>query len=316
MRVLVTGGTGFVGSILCGALTDAGMTVRVAARRDGPIPARAAERVVVGDITGAVDWTAAVAGVDAVIHAAARAHVLHDRPENARLYEEVNTTGTRCLAEAAGRAGVRRFLYISSIKVNGEETAVNSFTPQDPPRPQDSYGVSKMRGEQALLEVAAQTGMVAASVRPPLVYGPGVRANFLRLLRWVDRGWPLPLGSVDNRRSLVSVWNLCDLIVRLLNDPLPRGRAWLVSDAEDVSTADLLRRVGRVMRRPVRLVPLPVNVLSSLAAVVGKRAEVSRLCGSLTVDISQTRDLLGWSPPLTLDECLERTVSWYLSSKT
>jgi len=313
MHVLVTGSTGFIGPTLCGALADAGHTVRVALRRDGQVPSCVAERVIVGDIAAPTDWATAVTGVDSVIHAAARAHVLGDHAVNAPLYEKVNALATRQLAEAAALAGVRRFVYLSSIKVNGEETGASSFTPFDPPLPRDAYGMSKLHGEQAVFEVSSRTGMQTAVVRPPLVYGPGVRANFLRLLRWVDRGWPLPLGSVHNRRSLVSVWNLCDLLVRLLKDPMTSARAWLVSDSEDVSTADLLLRIGVAMGRRVRLAPVPVAVLQSVAALLGRKAEVTRLCGSLTVDISQTRDILGWSPPVTLDQGLERTVRWYLS---
>ncbi|MFL6601422.1 MAG: NAD-dependent epimerase/dehydratase family protein [Steroidobacteraceae bacterium] len=313
VRVLVTGANGFVGSALCHALVHAGHMPRAALRNDGPLPAGAAEKVIVGDISLAVDWGAALNGVDAIVHAAARAHILHDSPDNARLYRAANSDATRRLADAAARAGVRRFIYVSSIKVNGEESAGGAYTPADPPNPQDAYGQSKLLAENAVLEVSARTGMEVAIVRPPLVYGPGVRANFLRLLRWVEAGRPLPLGSVNNRRSLVSIWNLCDLLVRLLHDPTPSGRVWLVSDAEDLSTPDLIRRIGGAMGRKVTLLPVPVPLLQGFAALAGKRAEITRLCGSLSVDVSQTRSQLAWSPPVPVSEALARTVAWYRS---
>jgi nucleoside-diphosphate-sugar epimerase len=313
MLVLVTGANGFVGSALCQALAEAGHTPRAALRSDGPLPAAAAEKVIVGDISSAVDWGLALSGADAVVHAAARAHILHDSPENEGLYLAANSHATRRLAEAAARSGVRRFIYLSSIKVNGEETSGLAYTPSDSPNPQDAYGQSKLLAEQSVLEVSAATGMEVAIVRPPLVYGPGVRANFLRLMRWVDAGWPLPLGSVRNRRSLVSIWNLCDLLVRLLGNSVPSGRVWLVSDGEDLSTPDLIRRIGVAMGRKVTLLPVPVALLQGVAMLVGKGPEVIRLCGSLSVDISQTCDELTWSAPVGVSESFARTVAWYSS---
>ncbi|MBS0366261.1 MAG: NAD-dependent epimerase/dehydratase family protein [Proteobacteria bacterium] len=313
MRVLVTGATGFVGEALCTALCGAGHTVRAALRRESPLSHSVAERVVVGEIGAATDWKAALRGVDAIMHAAARAHVVRDDPGNARLYTEVNVNGTRHLVKTAAQAAICRFVYVSSIKVNGEETPARSFTPDDAPNPRDIYGISKMLAEEAILETGQRTGMQTAIVRPPLVYGPGVRANFLRLMRWVDKEWPLPLASVRNRRSLVSIWNLCDLLVRLLNDPLPTAGTWLVSDGQDLSTPDLLRRIGTAMDRRVRLLPVPPVALRSAAALLMRKAEAARLCGSLTLDISQTCRALGWSPPMGVDEGLKRTVDWYLS---
>ena len=311
-RVLLTGATGFVGQVLCDVLTQAGYSVRAAMRGEQAPPAAAADGVKGGDIGSSTDWSAALAGVDYIIHAAARAHVLHDDAAAAKLYFETNEHGTRRLAQAAARAGIRRFVYVSSIKVNGEETRAAPYTAADPPRPQDTYGESKWRAEQALQQVADRTAMQAVIVRPPLVYGPRVRANFLRLLSWVERGWPLPLAAVSNRRSLVSVWNLCDLLVRSLEHPRAVSRTWMVSDGEDVSTPELIRRIGRAMGRRTTLIPVPVALLRLGAGLVGYRAEFGRLCGSLAVDISSTRDELGWSPPLALDAGLARTTAWYL----
>jgi nucleoside-diphosphate-sugar epimerase len=312
MRVLVTGASGFVGSTLCEVLARAGHIVRAALRTERSVPACVPEKVIVGDMTADVDWRPALTGVDAVVHAAARAHVLRDSAENANLYITANAQATRRLVQSAAEGGVRRFVYLSSIKVNGEQTHGKPYTPADTPRPQDPYGVSKLLAEKALLEVCAGSATKVAIVRPPLVYGPGVRANFLRLLRWVDRQIPLPLGSVTNSRSLVSVWNLCDLLERLLEEPLSHGRTWLVSDGEDLSTPQLVRRIAHAMQRRACLLPAPPALLRSAGTLIGKRAEVDRLCGSLVVDISETRRELGWTPPIDVDDALARTVNWYL----
>ena len=192
------------------------------------------------------------------------------------------------LANASAQAGIRRFEYLSSVKVNGEETTDHAYTAYDEPHPQDAYGTSKWLAEKHLMEIAARTGMETVIVRSPLVYGPGVRANFLRLLRWVDKEWPLPLGAIENSRSLVSIWNLCDLLVHVLNHPLAPGRTWMVSDGEDLSTPELIRRLGSAMGRRVRLLPVPVGLLRLFGALIGRKAEITRLCGSLTVNIEQT----------------------------
>jgi nucleoside-diphosphate-sugar epimerase len=312
-RVLITGATGFVGGVLCEALAQAGYRVRAALRTDRTVPICIAEKIVVGDIISTCDWPAALEGVDAVIHTAARVHVMHGPAALSNLYAEINEHGTQCLAEAAARAQVRRFVFLSSVKVNGEETSGRAYTASDVPRPQDAYGISKWHAEQHVMRIAACSSMEAVIVRSPLVYGPCVRANFLRLMRWVDRGWPLPLGAVRNRRSLVSIWNLCNLLVHVLKHPSASGRTWMVSDDEDLSTSDLLCRIGRAMARPVRLFPVPLGALQLCASLVGRRAEFSRISGSLVVDITQTCADLGWSPSVKVDEALARTVAWYLS---
>jgi UDP-glucose 4-epimerase len=202
---------------------------------------------------------------------------------------------------------------VSSIKVNGESTIGRAYTRDDEPHPRDAYGWSKWHAEERVREIAKRTGMEAVIVRPPLVYGPGVRANFLRLLRWVDKERPLPLGAIRNSRSLVSVWNLCDLLVRLLERPAAPGRTWMVSDGEDLSTPELIRRIAGAMNRRARLVPVPVGVLDLLGKLTGRHAEVARLCSSLAVDIDQTRRELEWTPPMKVDEAIARTVNWYLS---
>jgi nucleoside-diphosphate-sugar epimerase len=297
--VLVTGANGFVGSVLCDVLRKHGYDVRAASRRD------------VGEMSAATDWSSVLRDIDHVIHLAARVHVLHDAAGNSPLYAETNAEGTRRLAECAARAGVRRLLFVSSIKVNGEETSGQPYVASDEPHPVDAYGASKWLGEQYLTRIAAETSLQVVIVRPPLVYGPGVRANFLRLMGWVDKGWPLPLGAIHNRRSLVNVWNLCDLLLNLLTHPAAGGRTWLVSDGEDLSTADLIRRIAAAMQRRPILVPIPETALNFLASLTGRRAEFARLCGSLVVDSSQTRRELAWTPPVGIDAALSRTVAWY-----
>jgi nucleoside-diphosphate-sugar epimerase len=290
--------------------------VRGALRADHPTPAGVPEKALVGDIGSTTDWRQALDGVDSVIHLAARAHILHDAPANADLYKETNAQGTWRLAEAAAQAEVGRFIYLSSIKVNGEQTMGRAFAATDEPGPQDAYGVSKWLGEQAVRRIGAATGMETVVVRSPLVYGPNVRANFLRLMRWVDKERPLPLGAVENSRSLVSIWNLCDLLLHVSTHSAAPGRTWMVSDGEDLSTPELIRRIGAAMDRRVRLLPVPAGLLQLAGALLGRRAEIGRLCGSLAVDITETRRELDWSPPTTVDEAIARTVEWYSSSRT
>lgn len=313
-RVLVTGASGFVGHALCEELARAGYRVRAALRSDRILPACVTDKIVVGDLGESTDWEAALDGVDAVAHLAARVHVMHDVPSSRDLYLETNVRATERLAASAVRAGVRHFVYLSSVKVNGEETSTRPYRADDEPRPMDDYARSKWLAEQALH--AIPPGTVGFSiVRPTLVYGPGVRANFLRLMQWVDRQIPLPLGAVRNRRSLVNIWNLCDLVRTLLEREPGPVKTWMVSDGEDLSTPELIRRMAQALDRPARLPSIPVPVLQTIGRFLGKHAEVQRLCGSLAVDIAATRAELGWSPPVTVDEGLRRTVRWYFSEE-
>lgn len=311
--ILVTGATGFVGRALIDLLVKRGRSVRAAMRRAGAFTAAGASVVTVGDLSAQTDWSAALAGVDAVVHAAARVHVMQDAAADPLVeFRRVNVQGTLQLARRAAAGGVRRFVFISSVKVNGEATEPgHPFTAGDASAPLDAYGISKMEAEQGLREIAAQTGMEVVIIRPPLVYGPGVKANFQAMMRWLARGVPLPLGAIHNRRSLVALDNLVDLMVTCVDHPAAANQTFMVSDGEDLSTTQLLQRMGRALGRPARLIPVPAILLKVGAALLGKPAIAQRLCGSLQVDISKTRQLLGWSAPLSVDEGLKRAAEGY-----
>lgn len=311
LRVLITGASGFVGRAL---LASAGPLQFRAAVRTASTNKLAGDQVVVGNIDGQTDWSQALAGIDHVVHLAARVLVMKPTAEDRTEYERTNVLGADRLAQAAAVAGVKRFVYLSSIKVNGECAAERAFRADDEPQPQDDYARSKLEAERRLSAIGTGSGMAVSIVRSPLVYGPGVRGNFLRLLSLARSGLPIPLASVANVRSMVSVWNLCDLLCALLRSERPMSGVFLVADGEDVSTAELLRRLAQFMHRPVRLFAMPVGALRALATLVGRGAEIGRLCDSLAVDISETRARLGWSPPVTLDAGLERTVRWYLQT--
>jgi len=309
VKVLVTGANGFVGQAVLLRLNGmSGVTAIGSVRRAAMFADAGAPIATVGELSAQTDWSGALAGVQAVVHTAARVHVMQEAAVDPLAeFRRVNVQGTLNLARQAAAAGVRRFVFVSSIKVNGEATQPGSrFTADDVPAPLDAYGVSKMEAEQGLLALSAQTGMEVVIIRPPLVYGPGVKANFAAMMRWLRRGVPLPLGAIHNRRSLVALDNLVDLIVLCLTHPTAANRTFLVSDGEDVSTTQLLRRMGQALGRPPRLIPVPASILKLAAAMVGKSDVAHRLCGSLQVDISKTRQLLGWTPPLSLDEGLKR----------
>ena len=308
-RILVTGADGFVGRALCDALAASGCVPRRALRA-----ARAgnAGAVAVGDIGPATEWRAALAGVGCVVHLAARTHVLRETVADPLAeYRRINVAGTERLARSAAAHGVRRLVFLSSVKVNGERTVARPYTEDKAPRPEDAYGVSKREAEQALAGIAAETGLQVVILRPPLVYGPGVKGNFLRLMRLVARGVPLPLGAVENRRSVVYLGNLVDAIVKAADAPRAAGRTYLVADGEDVSIADLVRGLAAALDVKPRLLPVPLAALNLAATLVGRRAEFTRLTGSLQVDSSRIRRELDWRPSFTLAQGLERTAKWY-----
>ena len=305
MSVMVTGATGFVGEALCRALVTKEIAITPVCRSAGPPGCLA-----IGEIDDATDWSEALQSRAAVVHLAARVHVMKDTAQDPlAAYRRTNVGGTLNLARQAAAAGVHRFIFISSVKVHGESTPPgHAFRADDAPAPQDPYAVSKMEAEQGLRQLATQTGMQVVIIRPPLVYGPGARANFGALVRAVRRGLPLPFGAIDNRRSLVALDNLVDLIVTCMTHPAAANQTLLISDGQDLSTADLVRAMAQAAGVSVRLPRLPVWALQAAARLLGKSDLVSRLSGNLQVDISKTRDLLGWVPPVSVHEGLRRVV--------
>jgi UDP-glucose 4-epimerase len=310
--ILVTGATGFVGGALVRRLVADHLFkgVVAAVRRNVLFSSERLRQVHVGDLLPTADWSLALQGVDAVVHCAGRVHLMQDVATYPLLaYREVNAYGTLNLARQAAHAGVRRFVFVSSIKVNGESTEPDQpFTADDIPLPLDPYGVSKLEAEQGLRDIEALTGMEVTIVRPPLVYGPGVKANFAAMIRWIESGIPLPLGDIHNFRSLVALDNLIDLLVLCLKYPGAAGGTFLVSDGEDVSTTELLHRTALAMGKKALLFPVPAIALELGASLLGKRAMAQRLCSSLQVDIEKTRRLLGWTPSLTLNQGLKKAV--------
>jgi nucleoside-diphosphate-sugar epimerase len=264
------------------------------------------------DIGPDTDWTSMLTGCGSIVHLAAHVHKRRDRAHgSASALWRVNVEGTEALARAAARSGVRRFVFLSSIKVNGEYTLGRPFSEQDPIAPVDEYGASKAEAEARLRKIAADTGMEVVILRPPLVYGPGVKANFLSLLKAVDAGLPLPLSSIDNRRSLIYVGNLVSAIEISLTHPAAANRTFLVADGEDVSTPELARRLARSLGVSPRLIPMPVWMLRLAGRLTGKHAAVDRLASSLQVDSTCIRTALHWQPPFTMTAGLTETARWW-----
>lgn len=306
MTTLVTGANGFVGSALCGRLCNNGVSVRGVVRTLKSLP-DGAEEVAIDNLFSETDWTSALRNVEQVVHLAARVHVLNDKNSDPFAeFRRVNVAGTANLARKAAAMGVRRFIFLSSIKVNGEFTQLGRpFSADDVPAPVDPYSTSKYEAEQLLRQIATETGMEVVIIRPPMVYGPGVKANFESMMRWLAHGVPLPLAAVtNNRRSLVALDNLVDLIVICLNHPAAANQILMVCDGEDLSTSDLLRRMGEALGRPAHLYYVPIVLLKLGATVASKPYIYQRLCGSLQLDIAKTRQLLDWLPPLSVDEGL------------
>jgi len=309
--VLVTGANGFIGYVLCNRLVVEKWKVSGTVRTAGYSSVQEVKIVIIGDVNAVTDWNAALQGIDTVVHLAARVHVMKDSStEPLQAYREVNVQGTEKLARQAADRGVRRFIFMSTVKVNGEENE-KAYTESDTPSPMNSYGISKMEAEKIISDISVKTGMETVILRPPLVYGPGVKANFLRLLRVVDRGMPLPLASTKNQRSMIYVENLVDAILQCMLNPCAAGQTYLVSDGQNVSTPGLIRMIAASLHKQPRLFRFPPLALYMAGRLTGQGPAVDRLIGSLTVDTDKIRNELGWTAPFTLEEGLRNTVFWY-----
>lgn len=315
MKVLITGSNGFVGRAVAKHLLSHGHTVRGAVRRSDlqeELPAEV-EQVVVGELLPDTVWGQALHDIDTIIHLAARVHLMNDTAADPlTAFRHANVEATSQLAREAAKAGVKRLVFVSSVKVCGEE-ALLPYDEKSPCNPQDPYGVSKMEAERALRRIEAETGLEVVVVRPPLVYGQGVKANFLRLMQLIQLGIPLPLASIINIRSMLYVGNLADALVVCALHSKAAGQTYLVSDGEDFSTPSLIRSVAAAMEVPARLFPMPVALIQLLGILVGKKLAVKRLTGSLAVDSSKIRLDLGWKPPFAMKDGLKVTAAWYWS---
>ncbi len=304
-RLLLTGAAGFVGRAITPILAADGWEVVPVTRRSG-----VQDAVIVPDIGPKTDWTGLLEGCRAVVHLAARVHVMREKRRDAEpLYRETNVEGTLALARAAAAQGVKRFIFVSTAKVYGEGRS-RPYLETDTPKPREAYARSKLEAERGLAAIAVETGLEVVILRPPLVYGPGVKANFLSLLRLVDRGWPLPLGGIRNRRSLVSTVNLGSAIAAALSHPGAPGQTFNVTDGEDLSTPVLIRRMSSALGRPAILLPIPSFLIGTAMTLLGRHAAYRRLAGSLALDSSAICKTLDWKPPQTTDAGLAEVV-WF-----
>lgn len=319
-RIAITGANGFVGRALIDELSESHQYSILAISRKPYDPSNHNSDInvfLIPDFSEATQFEKCLAGIDVVVHTAARVHLMKDDVEDPLTeFRNVNCRNTLMLAAAAAKNGVKRFVFISSVKVNGEVSSHgHPLTEEDVVGPVDPYGVSKYEAEQELFKLALATGMEVVVIRPPLVYGPGVKANFKSMMTWLNKGMPLPLGAIHNKRSLVSLENLVDFIATCLNHPAAANQIFLVSDDEDLSTTDLLKRMASALGRPARLIPVPEGVISLFAILIGKKDFSQRLCSSLQIDISKAKILLGWTPPASVNDGLKKTAAAFIESE-
>jgi nucleoside-diphosphate-sugar epimerase len=313
-KVLVTGANGFLGRAISAALLEQGFDVLCATR--SPYQLDGAKTIIISALEEQTDWAEYLAGVDCVIHTAARVHIARDTAQDSYdEFQKVNVIGTLNLAQQAAQCGVGRFIFISSIGVNGKQNTI-PFLETDKPNPQGSYAISKQEAEQELLSLAKNTGLQVVIIRPPLVYGDKAPGNFGSLVRWVSRGVPLPLGAVNNKRSFVALDNLVSFIVHCISHPKAANEIFLISDGEDVSTKELIKRTAKAFGKRSMLVPAPVSLMEFAAKLIGKEELATRLFGPLQVDSTKARELLGWKPVITMDGQLQKTADAYGNEKT
>ena len=316
MKVFVTGANGFIGKTLCSRLISENLIIFGAVRSgkaSGVCPGTKA--IEIGDINGNTDWGNIISEADVVVHTAARVHMMNDpASEPLAAYRKVNVQGTENLARQAAELGVKRFIFLSTVKVNGEENR-KAYTESDIPSPMDSYGISKMQAEKIVTDISVKSGMETVILRLPLVYGPGVKANFLKLLQVVDQGLPLPLASTKNQRSMIYVENLVDAILQCIRNPCAAGQTYLVSDGQNVSTPELISMIAAALQKQPRLFRFPPLALYVAGRLTGQGPAVDRLIGSLTVDIGKIKNELGWTAPFTLEEGIKNTVFWFKGIK-
>ena len=329
MKLLVTGSTGFIGSRVAKLAQECQWEVVPVVRKAAQVQPNSlfvnslfvnsqfVNSFAVSSIDSSTDWSGAFDGVDCVVHCAARVHQMNESEQDAlAAYREVNTLGTLTLARQAADAGVKRFVFVSSIKVNGELSELDSpFEPDLNHTPQDPYGLSKYEAEIELAQLAKDTGLEVVIIRPPLVYGPGVKANFLSMMRLIDKGIPLPFGAIKNQRSLVYLDNLSDLILTCCEHPSAPGRTFLVSDDNDVSTTQLMRTIALSMGQAPRLLPIPMSWIQAGSSILNKQHIAQRVCGNLQVEVGLTKEVLSWEPPVTFEQGIKNTVQAYLDSK-
>lgn len=312
LKILVTGANGFVGGALCDSLRQQGITVVAAVRGNA-----CDNEYVLGDFSALTDWMFALCGCNTVIHLAARVHVMNDKSSNPlTAFRAVNVDATLNLARQAAQSGVKRFVFISSIGVNGAETFSEPFSEMSKPQPHSDYALSKFEAEEGLKDICAKSGMEFVIIRSPLVYGSNAPGNFRSLLKFVHKGLPWPLGLIKNQRSMVALENLVDFIKVCIEHPKAANQSFLVADVESVSTPQLIRLLSEGMGKPVRLFPVPVQALKLGAFLLGKQSMYQQLCGSLQVDISKAQNILGWVPPVRVDDGLRRAAKGYLYEKS